>query len=123
MTQHFIYVCTSCSLSRSERDCQGIRGGQHLFNLLKQQSDKLHPQFTIQPVQCMSACNRFCAIAFAAPHKTTLMFGDIPALESATAVLTFAEQYRHSPDGLVPHKQRPVVFQKGILARIPPLPS
>ncbi|NJM89574.1 MAG: DUF1636 domain-containing protein, partial [Hydrococcus sp. RU_2_2] len=55
--------------------------------------------------------------------KTTLMFGDLLPLNSASAVLQFAEQYFESSDGLIKRQDRPEVLQKGILARIPPLPS
>lgn len=34
-----------------------------------------------------------CAAALAAPNKTTLMFGDLPPLKSATALLQLSEQY------------------------------
>lgn len=51
------------------------------------------------------------------------MFGDLLPLNSASAVLQFAEQYFESSDGLIKRQDRPEVLQKGILARIPPLPS
>ena len=71
----------------------------------------------------MSACKRPCAIAFAGPNKTSLMFGDLPPLDSAAAILQLGEQYYTSTDGIVPRQRRPEVLQKGILARIPPPPQ
>ena len=121
MEHHALFVCTSCAFSATQREHLGHRGGYHLFQQLQQQG-QLPPEFTLEPVECLSACHRFCAIALAASEKTTLMFGDLPPLESAAAIAKLAIQYAASPDGLVPRQLRPEALQKGILARIPPWP-
>ncbi len=121
MAHHALFVCTSCVFSADQRDYRGHRGGYHLFQQLQRQA-QLPPEFTLEPVECLSACHRFCAIALAAPQKTKLMFGDLLPFESATAIAQLAAQYAASPDGLVPRKLRPESLQKGILARIPPWP-
>ncbi|MEO1296652.1 MAG: DUF1636 domain-containing protein [Cyanobacteria bacterium J06636_16] len=126
MSQHTLFVCTSCAFAAGQREHLGQRGGYHLWqSLLKyQQQGRLPPTLRVQPVECLSACNRFCAIAIASPEKTTLMFGDLPALDSATAIAQLATQYAASDDGVIPRRDRPALLQKGILARIPPvLPS
>lgn len=126
MAHHALFVCTSCAFSATQRDHLGHRGGHHLFEqlpLLQQlQQGQLPLEFTLEPLECLSACNRFCAIALAAPQKTTLMFGDLPPLESAAAIAQLAIQYAASSNGLVPRQSRPEPLQKGILARIPPWP-
>jgi len=101
----------------------GQRGGYHLLqSLLRlQQQWTLQTEYKIEAVDCLSDCNRACAIALAAPQKTTLMFGDLPPLQSASAILQLAEQYHAIPDGMVPRQERPDALKKGILARIPPL--
>jgi predicted metal-binding protein len=103
----------------------GKRGGWYLLDRLLSLSEswQLRSSFVIQPVECLSACKRPCAVALAAPNKTTLMFGDLPPLESAAAVLQLASQYYNSTDGIVPRQERPEILQKGILARIPPFPQ
>lgn len=123
MSQHTLFVCTSCAFTAGQREHLGQRGGYHLWqSLLKcQQQGQLTPTFKVQPVECLSACNRFCAIAIASPAKTTLMFGDLPALDSATAIAQLATQYAASSDGVIPRRDRPARLQKGILARIPPV--
>ncbi|NJL87394.1 MAG: DUF1636 domain-containing protein [Leptolyngbyaceae cyanobacterium SM1_1_3] len=125
MSHHALFVCTSCSFSATQRDHLGHRGGYHLFQQLQQlqQHRQLPPEFTLAPVECLSACHRFCAIALAAPQKNTLMFGDLPPLESAAAIAQLAAQYAASSNGLVPRQSRPDPLQKGILARIPPCPQ
>ncbi len=124
MEHHALFICTSCAFSTTQRDHLGHRGGHHLCQQLQQlqQQGQLPPEVTLEPVDCLSACHRFCAIALAAPQKTTLMFGDLPPLESAAAIAQLAAQYMASPNGLVPRQARPEPLQKGILARIPPWP-
>ncbi|MEM6432812.1 MAG: DUF1636 domain-containing protein [Cyanobacteria bacterium P01_D01_bin.115] len=123
MSQHTLFVCTSCSFAAGQREHQGQRGGYHLWQRLLecQQHGQLPPTVRVQPVECLSACNRFCVFAIASPAKTTLMFGDLPALDSTTAIAKLVTQYADSDDGVIPRRDRPVLLQKGILARIPPV--
>lgn len=123
MSQHTLFVCTSCAFGAGQREHLGQRGGYHLWQSLLQcqQQGQLPPTVRIQPVECLSACNRFCVIAIASPQKTTLMFGDLPALDSATAIVQLATQYAARVDGVIPRRDRPALLQKGILARIPPV--
>ncbi|MFM7447618.1 MAG: DUF1636 family protein [Leptolyngbyaceae cyanobacterium] len=125
MPQHVLFVCKSCTFSSTQREYMGQRGGYHLLQSLlhQQQQWTLQAEYKIEAVECLSGCNRACVIALAAPDKTTLMFGDLPALQSASAILQLAEQYHASADGIVPRYERPEVLKKGILARIPPLLS
>jgi predicted metal-binding protein len=97
----------------------GQRGGYHLLNhLLRLQPQwTLAAEYTIAPVECLSACNRPCVVAYAVPHKTTLMFGDLPPLQSAIAILQLAEQY-----GWVNSSSRtPRYSQEGNLSENPSL--
>jgi len=123
MAKHALFVCNSCAFSPTQRDYMGQRGGYHLLQTLLRLNQQwaLQMEYTIQATECLSACNRPCTIAFAASDKTTLMFGDLPPLESASAILQLAEQYRASVNGIVPRHDRPKILKKGILAKIPPL--
>jgi len=123
MSQHTLLVCTSWTFTADQREYQGQRGGYHLWQSLLQcqQQGQLPPIVRVQPVECLSACNRFCAISIASPEKTTLMFGDLPALDSAPDIVQLAAQYAASGDGVIPRRDRPALLQKGILARIPPV--
>jgi predicted metal-binding protein len=123
MTKHTIFVCKSCSYSSTQRELLGQRGGQHLLGQLQELQPvwELAGDYAIEAVECLSACNRRCVIAYAASHKTTLMFGDLSPLQSAISILQLAQLYYASPDGLISRTERPKILQKGILARIPPL--
>ncbi|MBF2028216.1 MAG: DUF1636 domain-containing protein [Oscillatoriales cyanobacterium C42_A2020_001] len=122
MTKHTLFVCKSCAYSSTQRDYMGQRGGYHLLNhLLRLQPQwNLAEEYAIAPVECLSACNRPWVVAYAAPNKTTLMFGDLSPLQSASSILQLAEQYHASADGLIPRQERPDILKKSILARIPP---
>jgi predicted metal-binding protein len=79
------------------------------------------PGVTIQPVECLSSCARGCAVALSAPGKWTYVYADLDPAAHAAAVLQGAALYAASPDGIVPWRERPEVFRKQSVARVPPL--
>lgn len=121
--QHVLFVCKTCATVRIDGKPQGKSGGQQLLEQLQELYShwELQEEFQLQDVECMSACSRSCAISFAAPGKYTYLFGDLPAQESAQAVLDCAKLYFASPDGYLPWAERPQPLKNGILARIPPV--
>ncbi|MEI1375291.1 DUF1636 domain-containing protein [Nostoc sp. UHCC 0926] len=121
--QHTLFVCTTCASVWQNSKRVGISGGEQLLQRLQELSQgwELREQFSIQPVECMSACNRSCVIAFVAEGKSTYLFGDLPVDGCASAVLECASQYYTKSDGLLPWSERPEPLKKGILAKIPPL--
>jgi predicted metal-binding protein len=124
-SQHVLFVCRTCATVYVEGKAQGKSGGQQLLEQLqKLHSDwELRDDFQIQDVECMSACSRSCAVSFVAPGKYTYLFGDLPAQESAVAVLNCAKLYFANPQGYLPWADRPKPLKNGILARIPPVSS
>ena len=124
--EHIMFVCTTCASVWQDGKRVGLCGGEKLLQQLQQlYSDwELHSQFAIEPVECMSACNRSCVISFAAGNKYTYLFGDLSpdlSLSDVSAVLDCASSYYTHPQGLLPWAQRPEPLKKGILARIPPI--
>ncbi|MGI8499893.1 MAG: DUF1636 domain-containing protein [Hassallia sp.] len=123
-TQHALFVCTTCSSVWKDGKRVGESGGDKLLKQLQQlhQDWELHQEFPIQPVECMSACNRACAISFAANGKYTYLFGDVSpdssTLEIANVLECATKYYNHS-EGLLPWAERPDPLKKGVLARIP----
>jgi predicted metal-binding protein len=71
-------------------------------------------------VDCLSACNSGAAVALSAPGRWSYVYGRMTA-ENAADILAGAAAYARAPDGLVPWRERPVIFRKQSLARIPPL--
>ena len=122
-TQHVLFVCKACATNYIEGKPQGKSGGQQLLEQLQElHSDwELRDEFQLQEVGCMSACSRSCAVSFVAAGKYTYVFGDLPAQESAAAVLACAKLYFANPEGYLAWADRPKPLKNGILARIPPL--
>lgn len=127
---HTLFVCTTCASLWKDGKRQGISGGEELLERLSQQHEnwEFKDKFPLQPVECMSACSRSCAVSFAASDKYTYLFGDLPhdresLDETTTAVLKCASLYYQKPDGSLPWSERPKPLKKGILAKIPPLPN
>ena len=122
-TQHVLFVCKTCATVYVEGKPQGKSGGQDLLERLQalHQDWELRNEFQLQEVECMSACSRSCAISFVAPGKYTYLFGDLPAEESAAAVLECAKLYFAHPEGYMAWVDRPKPLKNGIVARIPPL--
>lgn len=103
-----------------------MSGGQKLLEELTQQSQNwLHSsEFTIESVECMSACSHACVIAFTSPGKFAYLFGDLNydvdnLSATSTAVLECASLYCQKPDGNIPRSERPEALKRGIIARIP----
>jgi len=78
------------------------------------------PGVQIVPVDCLSACNTGAAVALSAPGRWSYVYGRMTA-DNAADILLGAAAYARAPDGLVPWRERPVIFRKQSLARIPPL--
>ncbi|MBR8840150.1 MAG: DUF1636 family protein [Stigonema ocellatum SAG 48.90 = DSM 106950] len=121
--QHTLFVCKTCASVWQDGKRVGESGGQQLLQQLQglAQDWELRNEFLIHDVECMSACDRSCVIAFAASGKLTYLFGDLPVDGSASAVLQCATQYYAHADGSLPWSLRPEPLKKGILAKIPPL--
>ncbi len=129
MQQHILFVCTSCESAHRTKQAIRVSGGQRLLNqLLTLYKDSPLEDLSIEPVECLSACEKPCAIALIAADKPTYLYGDLPIEEeqieaSATAVLAFAKQYHAKPDGSISYMKCPELLKKRVLAKIPPLPG
>ncbi|BAY62072.1 hypothetical protein NIES22_21390 [Calothrix brevissima NIES-22] len=123
VSSHTLFVCKTCASVWQDGKRVGESGGEKLLKKLQliAQDWELREKFPIQPVECMSACNRSCVVAFAAQGKITYLFGDLVVDESASAVLECANKYYSKNDGLLPWSERPEALKKGILAKIPPI--
>ena len=76
---------------------------------------------TLRPVECLSACANGCSVALQAPGKWSYIYGNLDPALHAPDILRGAGLYAASPDGIVAWRDRPQVFRKQSLARVPPL--
>lgn len=71
-------------------------------------------------VECLSACNSGCAVSLTKPGAWSYVYGRL-TLDDVPAILEGAAKYAATTDGIVPWRDRPTVFRKQSIARIPPL--
>lgn len=70
-------------------------------------------------VKCLSACSQGASVALSENGKWSYVYGRLSA-ENAADILAGAAAYSATDDGLVPWRERPEIFRKQSLARIPP---
>ncbi|QFT58399.1 hypothetical protein FIU94_06125 [Sulfitobacter sp. THAF37] len=111
-----LYVCTTC------------RAGEVLEEDAPRPGALLHAALTeadspegveVVGVACLSACSQGAAVALSEPGKWTYVYGRL-SVADAPDILTGAAAYAATSDGLVPWRERPVIFRKQSLARVPP---
>ena len=81
------------------------------------------PDIALKAVECLSVCKRPCTVALAAPGKWTYVVGDLDRDLHLEDIVIGARRYAASPDGVVPWRERPLCFRKGVVSRTPPLAS
>jgi predicted metal-binding protein len=117
-----LYVCVTC-LAGEDRETVP-RAGRRLHDALvdaqRQQGDA--SGFRIVEAECLSNCNRGCSVALTAPERWSYVYGDLGEA-SVADLLAGAAHYAATKDGLVPWRERPTIFRKGVIARIPPSPK
>jgi len=93
-----------------------------LYRELAQAVARRGDDLRVEAVECLSVCKRPCTVAVAAPGRWTYVYGDLDPESSAETVLDGVGLYARAPEGIVPWRERPQAFRKGVVARIPPLP-
>ncbi len=110
-----LHVCTTCRGVAAEP--VEPRPGTRLHQALE--SGPLPDGVELRAVECLSACSQGCSVALSAPGKWTYVYGRLGP-EDADDILTGAAAYAATADGLVPWRERPTIFRKQSLARVPP---
>jgi predicted metal-binding protein len=108
-----LLVCVTC---KSE---QGPLG-PGLFEALGERLAS-EPDIALKAVECLSVCKRPCTVALAAPGKWTYVVGDLNRGSHLEDIVVAARRYAASPEGIVPWRERPLSFRRGVVSRTPPL--
>jgi predicted metal-binding protein len=116
-----LHVCITCKAPELglAPDAEGDpRPGARLHAALTAQ--ECPAGVTLVPVECLSACSQGCAVALSAPGKWSYVYGRM-AEGNAAEILAGAAAYAATSDGVVPWRERPLIFRKQSLARVPPM--
>ncbi|NHX27886.1 DUF1636 domain-containing protein [Escherichia coli] len=113
-------VCTTCRrVGGGEPGTDDPRPGTRLLQALEHRA--LPQSVTLQPVECLSACSRGCSIALSGgPDRWTYVYGDLDPAQHVDDIVAGVTAYAATQDGLVPWRERPTVFRKQSIARVPP---
>ena len=113
-----LYVCTTCKAGEPVPDGDPRPGAKLHAALVAGGAPE---GVRIVGVECLSACNTGCAVSLTKPGAWSYVYGRL-TLDDVPAILEGAGKYAVSPDGIVPWRDRPTVFRKQSIARIPPHP-
>lgn len=114
-----LHVCVTC-LAGEDRETVP-RAGRRLHDALAdaQRRQDVPSRFRIVEAECLSNCNRGCSVALTGPGRWSYVYGDLGEA-SVDDLLAGASRYAATKDGLVPWRERPTIFRKGVIARILP---
>lgn len=112
-----LHVCVTCRAGQPVQEGDATPGAQLHAALT---AGDVPAGVEIVPVECLSACTQGCSVALSAPGRWSYVYGRLSA-DDAADILSGAAAYAASPDGLVPWRERPQIFRKQSLARIPPI--
>ena len=112
-----LYVCVACKAPGEDAD----KPGHSLLDAVRAGlagQDRL--DIMVEPVDCLAVCKRPCTVALAGNDKWTYVVGDLGE-DAADDVIAATLAYAATPNGMIPWRQRPASFRKGVVSRIPPL--
>jgi predicted metal-binding protein len=114
-----IVACVTCGGTAREPD--GRTRGEHLLErLTRERALRGDIGIDVQPVRCLWACKRSCAVLLRSPTRPGYVIVELePSDISACALLDYAVLYSTAPDGAVPYKAWPAPLKGHFLCRIP----
>lgn len=115
-----VFVCTSCK--------RPIEGGPEPFDTPGRDfaaalTARLGEQtnITVEPIECLAVCKRPLTIALSGEGRFMYIIGDLNPALHLDDVASASTAYAATTNGIVPWRERPQTFRKGVVARIPPL--
>lgn len=115
-----LHVCTNCRMGQPIAG-DAPRPGARLLAAL--QAAGAPDGVRILPVECLSACDHGCNIALSGPGRWSYVYRGMDPDEHVADILAGTSAYAATADGVVPWRERPVIFRRQSLARIPPMES
>ena len=117
-----IFVCVSCRREAGGESEVSDRPGAALVEAIESRLQSGgHADLSVVSVDCLAVCKRPCTIALCGSAKWTYLIGDIDPEQHADEVVAAAKSFAASDNGIVPWRERPLSFRRGVIARVPPL--
>ncbi len=114
-----VTICTTCRAGLPT-DAPGPRLGARLFDALSLAS--LPDNVRLKTVECLSACSRGCSMVVqGGDARWSYIYGDMDPDQHVPQIVEGIHAYSTTADGLVPWRERPEIFRKQSIARIPPV--
>ena len=117
-----VFVCVSCR--RRIGDCGDAFDlpGPDLAEALRSRLlEGGHAHVIVRPVDCLAVCKRPCTIALCGADKWTYLIGDLDPRLHVEEIVGTALSFVASGNGIVPWRERPASFRKGVIGRVPPI--
>ncbi|TVQ52625.1 MAG: DUF1636 domain-containing protein [Rhodobacteraceae bacterium] len=112
-----LLVCTTCRAGEPDQEGRPVRGARLHAALVAAAAPE---GVQVVGVECLSACSNGASVALSGPGRWSYVYGGMDEAD-APAILDGAARYAATADGLVPWRERPEIFRKRSLARVPPL--
>ncbi|HEX3993506.1 MAG TPA: DUF1636 domain-containing protein [Acetobacteraceae bacterium] len=113
-----VFVCVTCAPQADN----GLSLGRRLYNAVTARTGaEMAAVLTVAPIECLAVCKRPCTVALSGPGKWTCVVGDLDPEQHAGDVIAAAQSYVATENGIIPWRQRPLSFRKGVVARVPPI--
>ena len=117
-----VFVCVSCRRRIDDRDDGFDLPGPDLAEALRfRLQEGGHAHVVVTPVDCLAVCKRPCTVALSGADKWTYLIGDLDPQFHVEEIVATALSFVASGNGIVPWRERPASFRKGVIARIPPI--
>ena len=121
-----LHVCVTCKLSPAVTGAVAAPElpGRTLFDSIAEaiSAQQLGHRIRLQAVECLSVCKRPTTVAVSGAGRWTYVWGDIEAARDLETLIAGVLAYAAAPQGIIPWKERPQIFKKGVVARIPFVP-
>lgn len=111
-----IFVCVSCR-RRLGADESFDQPGRVLVEAI---AARLQDGFIVTAVDCLAVCRRPCTVALSGVDKWTYLIGDVDPDLHTEEIVAAAKSFAAAENGIVPWRERPASFRKGVIARVPP---
>ena len=122
MTTATIFVCISCRRSLGDGEELFDQPGRGLVEAIEARlTGDSHRRLVVSGVDCLAVCKRPCTIALSAANKWTYLIGDLDPDRQVDEIVAAARSFAASETGIVPWRERPASFRKGVIARVPPV--